>query len=104
MTKQTIKISEVVYNAGTQCFEAMVSVGTGDKMITIPCAIEAPITMSFEQASKGLVTQALRRYKSRTGMYSQMRSHVASVRAGRPRFDPRAWLAQLGLGTLDEAA
>lgn len=104
MTTQKIQISEVAYNAANQCFEAMVSIGTGSKTAKYPCAIEAPINMSFEQASKGLMTQALRRHKSRDGMYSQMRSHVATVRAGRQRFDPRTWLAQLGFGPLDTAA
>ncbi|MEP2919962.1 MAG: orotidine 5-phosphate decarboxylase [Sulfitobacter sp.] len=104
MSKQKIQISEVVYNAANQCFEALVSVDTGNKMIKYPCSIDAPITMSFEQATKGLTTQALRRHKSRNGMHSQMRHHVATVRAGRQRFDPRSWLAQLGFGSLDSAA
>lgn len=104
MTKQKIKIDEVVYNAANQCFEAMVSVGTGSKTSKYPCSIEAPINMSFEQASKGLMKQAMRRHQSPTGLHSQMRSHVATVRAGRQRFDPREWLAQLGFGSIDSAA
>ena len=62
------------------------------------------MSMSFEQAAKGLETQALRLHKSRKGMYSQMRTRVAEVRAGRPRFDPRAWLSQLGFNAMDKAA
>jgi hypothetical protein len=99
-----IQISDVMYNAATQCFEAMVTVDTGTRTAKYPCEIEAPITMSFEQAAAGLKTQALRRHKTRSGMYSQMRRHVADVRAGRARFDPRAWLAQLGFSSADKAA
>jgi len=100
----SIQINEVIYNAGTQCFEALVSVETGPRAAKYPCAIEAPITMSFEDASVGLTTQALRRHKQRQGLQSQMRKHAPMVRAGRQRFDPRAWLAQLGFGATDRAA
>ena len=62
------------------------------------------MNISFAQAASGLKVQALRANTSNKGMYSQMRHHVAAVRAGRPRFDPRTWLAQLGFGALDKAA
>ncbi|MEP1766952.1 MAG: orotidine 5-phosphate decarboxylase [Sulfitobacter sp.] len=102
--KPIIQINEVIYNASTQCFEALVSVDTGMRAAKYPCAIKAPITMSFEDASTGLTTQALRRHKQRDGLQSQMRHHAPMLRAGRPRFDPRKWLAQLGFGATDQAA
>lgn len=104
MKRTKVQIADVVYNASTQCFEALVTVSSDSKTAKYPCAIEAPITMSFEQAARGLEKQALRRHTAGKGMYSQMRQHIASARAGRPRFDPRAWLAQLGFGPLDRAA
>lgn len=104
MTQPMIRISDVMYNAATQCFEAMVTIGAGERAVRYPCEIEAPITMSFEQAAKGLKTQALRRHRKGNGMYSQMRRHVAKARAGRAKFDPRTWLAQLGFGHIDNAA
>lgn len=104
MTQTQVQISDVVYNAGTQCFEALVTVHGGATAKKYACEIEAPITMSFEQAAKGLQKQAMRRHNAKTGMFSQMRRHVADVRAGRPSFDPRAWLAQLGFGSIDKAA
>ncbi|WP_184565439.1 orotidine 5-phosphate decarboxylase [Sulfitobacter undariae] len=104
MTQPMIQISDVMYNAATQCFEAMVTVETTTRTAKYPCEIEAPITMSFEQAASGLKTQALRRHKSRNGMYSQMRRRVAQARAGRTAFDPRQWLAQLGFPQTDKAA
>lgn len=104
MTQPKIRISDVLYNAATQCFEAMVTVDTGTHAKKYACEIEAPITMSFEQAAQGLRKQALRRHKTRSGMYSQMRRQVANVRAGRATFDPRQWLAQLGFMPSDRAA
>jgi len=104
MEQTKVQITDVVYNAGTQCFEALVTVMSDTKTAKYPCAIEAPITMSFEQASHGLEKQALRRHKAGKGMHSQMRRHVANTRAGRQRFDPRVWLAQLGFGPMNRAA
>jgi len=99
-----VQISDVMYNAANQCFEALVSVDTGTRTAKYPCAIQAPMTMSFEQATAGLTTQALRRHRQANGLKSQMRKHSATPRAGRPRFDPRTWLAQLGFGATDQAA
>ncbi|RKE97379.1 hypothetical protein [Sulfitobacter guttiformis] len=104
MTNTFIELNNVVYNAATQCFEALVTVETDTTTKTYPCAIEAPMSMSFEQAALGLQEQAVRRSKKATGMYSQMRHHVAPARAGRPRFDARTWLANLGFGSFNEAA
>lgn len=104
MTHTEVHMSQVIYNAATQSFEALATVTTQNDTKTFPCAIEAPITMSFERAAAGLKTKALRASASGQGMFSQMRHRIPAVRAGRPRFDPRAWLAQLGFGSIDKAA
>ncbi|MCX7565576.1 orotidine 5-phosphate decarboxylase [Sulfitobacter sp. F26169L] len=104
MTQTTIQMSDVIYNASTQCFEALVTVNKGQSAVKYPCAIEAPITMSFEDAAKGLSKQALRRNKSKNSLYSQIRNRAPHLRAVRPRFDPRVWLAQLGFSSSDQAA
>lgn len=104
MTQTQVQISDVKYNAGTQCFEALVTVNSGANDANYPCAIEAPITMTFKQATKGLKTQALRRHDAGKGFHSTMRTHVPAVRAGRGRFDPRAWLSQLGFAAIKKAA
>ena len=104
MTQPQTQITQVIYNAGAQRFEALVTVGTGADAAKYPCAIEAPITMTFEDATKGLVTQALRNHKTHTGLRSFTRRHVATVRAGRPRFDPRIWLSQLSMRSFIKAA
>jgi hypothetical protein len=99
-----VHINDVIYNASTQCFEALVSVSAGTRAAKYPCAIEAPITMSFEDAADGLMTQALRRHSQGSGLYSQMRKHAPLPRAGRQRFDPRDWLEQLGISLSGKAA
>jgi hypothetical protein len=60
----TIKtqMTDVFYNAAEQAFEATVTVYDKGETVSYPCAISAPITMSFEDAAKGLTKQALRRH------------------------------------------
>lgn len=104
MTHTNVKMSDVVYNGATQCFEALVCVETPTESAKYPCAIEAPMGTSFSDAARGLEIQALRRHSTKTGLHSQVRAHVAGMRAGRPRFDPRRWLVQWGVIRLDTAA
>lgn len=92
---ERIQIGEVAYNAATRSFEALVTVHDGVTVRRYPCAIDGPITLSFEDASRGLSNQALRRHRSRSGLYSQMTKVKSAQRAGRPRFDLRSWLEQL---------
>ncbi len=92
---ERIQIGEVAYNAATRSFEALVTVREGDTIRRYPCTIDAPITMSFESASRGLSKQAQRRHRSRNCIYSQMTGTKSAQRAGRPRFDPRSWLEQV---------
>ncbi len=103
--KQTrIHLNDVIYNASAQAFEALVTVDDGAETRRYACAIEAPMSLSFEDATKGLETQAMRQHRKGTGLYSQMRRHAPLMRAGRARFDPRVWLAQLGLMPNRDAA
>ncbi|MEQ6203265.1 orotidine 5-phosphate decarboxylase [Sulfitobacter sp. HNIBRBA2951] len=97
-------IDQVIYNACAQQFEALVTVGTGDDAKKYACAIDAPITMTFKDAAQGLTTKALRMDKKHQGLRSFTRQHVAAVRAGRPRFDPRVWLSQLDVRAFIKAA
>lgn len=104
MTQTQVQLRNVTYNAANQSFEALATVTSQSGTRTHPCFIEAPVTMSFEGAAKGLETQALRNDTRESGLSSQMRHRVVPVRAGRQRFGPRAWLAQLGFGNIDKAA
>jgi len=95
MLTRPIQLSEVIYNAATQSFEALVTVYSGDTARRYPCAINAPITMSFDDAATGLTRQALRRHRSNSAEFAELRPHVPSQRAGRQGFDPKAWLESL---------
>jgi len=90
-----IELSSVRYNAAAQQFEASVTVHDNTIIRRYACAIPAPISMPFEQASKGLAKQAIRRHQARGGLFSEV-THVASQqRAGRRSFDPVRWLESL---------
>ena len=104
MAETRIQLNDVIYNAGTQSFEALVCVGSGDAARRYACSIEAPITMSYAKAAEGLKTQALRRHGSRGGLSSRIRRQALVHRAGRAAFDPRRWLAQIGLAPRSDAA
>lgn len=103
--KQTkVQLSDVIYNAASQCFEALVTVSDSALAKQYPCAIEAPITMTFQQAAMGLEKQALRKHSSGRSLFSKTLRNRPTVRAGRAAFDPQLWLDQLGLMTHRNAA
>ncbi|APE45541.1 orotidine 5-phosphate decarboxylase [Sulfitobacter alexandrii] len=95
MQNSSIQLADVIYNPAEQTFEALVTVNRDGVTRTYPCAINAPITMTFEQAAQGLRKQAERRDAKGGGMYSEQVLRAAKQRAGRPRFDPRRWLESL---------
>ena len=104
MNNTKIQLSDVIYNAASQTFETLVTITEGNREKRYPCAIEAPITMSFEQAAMGLEKQALRSHGTGRGLFSKILPRHAAVRAGRASFDPQIWLDQLGLYTHQNAA
>lgn len=95
MQVRPIQLDKVVYNAGNQSFEALVTIHDGPLTRKYSCAIDAPITMSFEDAAAGLSAQAMRRHTSGRGVYSELKRHTPPARAGRSKFDPKHWLEQI---------
>lgn len=93
-TYQT-QLSDVIYNASTQCFEALVTLHDGGKARRYACAINAPITMTFKDAASGLTKQAQRRHETRHGLGSHFSAARARPRAGRMGLDPVRWLESL---------
>lgn len=87
---QPIQLTDVIYNAATQCFEALVSVHDKTGARNYPCAIAAPITMSFDDAAQGLSTQALRRHAGSKGIYSRISDQQQPP--VQRHFDPKRWL------------
>ncbi len=78
-----LQLSDVIYNATTQAFEALVTVHDTHGTRSYACAIDAPITMEFEDAAQGLATQAMRRHTFGRSDASHMPSAMPPVRAGR---------------------
>ncbi len=58
-----LQLGDVIYNAASQRFEALVTVHDRPGARRYACAIDAPIDMEFEDAARGLSTQAMRRHK-----------------------------------------
>lgn len=77
-----IELSDVHYDAATQHFQARVTVHDNAIVRRYACAIPAPITMSYEDAAKGLAKQAIRRHQTRGGLFSDLsdRRNLAPVR------------------------
>ena len=90
-----IQLKDVRYNAATQCFEASVTVHDNSTVRSYACAIAAPITMNFDDASRGLARQAIRRHQHRGGLFSEVGRFEPRQRAGRKGFDPVRWLENL---------
>ena len=95
MQTRPIQMNDVMYNAAEQCFEAVVTVHDGPLSRKYACSIQAPISMSFADAAKGLSKQAERRHLGRGGLHSEIAQPNAVQRAGRPRFDIGAWLSNV---------
>ncbi|WP_370399168.1 orotidine 5-phosphate decarboxylase [Sulfitobacter sp. JB4-11] len=89
------QITDVIYNASSQSFEALVTVYDAGTSRRYACAIKAPMTMSFETAAKGLQRQAQRQHDGDRGLRSFTGSAMTRPRAGRPAFDPVRWLEGL---------
>lgn len=58
-----VELSNVIYNAATQSFEALARVHDPAGARSYACAIDAPIDMEFDRAAEGLTCQALRRHR-----------------------------------------
>ncbi len=99
-----IQLSDVRYNAATQCYEASVTVHDNSTVRNYACAIKAPLSTSFEEASKGLAKQAVRRHQHRGGLFSDLSPYKSRQRAGRAGFDPVRWLDGLVRGTGQKVA
>jgi hypothetical protein len=95
MQTRPVQLTDVIYNAANQSFEALVTVHEDGISRKYACAIDAPISMSFEDAAHGLTTQAMRRHGSDMGTYSEINAPTPPQRAGRRTFDPVRWLENL---------
>jgi len=85
MKTPKIELNHVHYNAATQSFEGLVTLKDGQQTHSYPCAINAPIDMSFERASEGLTQQALRRHGKPHGLRSLIKSRIIAFSTLKPR-------------------
>jgi len=90
-----IEMKDVRYNPANQCFEASVTVHDYSTVRTYACAIEAPMSMSFANAAKGLTKQAIRRHQRKGGLFSEMERFIPRSRAARRSFVPGRWMRDL---------
>ncbi|KIN63228.1 Orotidine 5'-phosphate decarboxylase [Sulfitobacter noctilucicola] len=89
-----IQIKDVRYNAASQSFEAAVTIHDNATVRTYACDFSAPMTLSFEDAAKGLSKQAVRRHQHRGGLFSRL--DQKGMRTSKPhrKFDPVRWLEE----------
>ncbi|WP_420013029.1 orotidine 5-phosphate decarboxylase [Tateyamaria sp.] len=78
-----LQLSDVIYNAATQSFEALVTVHDSRNTRSYACAIDAPIDMTFENAARGLAIQAMRRHTHGRADATHMPAAAVPQRAGR---------------------
>jgi hypothetical protein len=95
MQTRPVQMTDVIYNAADQSFEALVTVHDIDGSRKYACSINAPISTSFADAAAGLRKQAERRHATRSGMFSELQFQSTPPRGGRQRFDPKTWLAHI---------
>ncbi len=92
MQTQKIEMTDVIYNAANQAFEALVTVHDFGRSHKYPCAIAAPITMDFQDAAEGLSRQAQRRHTRKLAAQKDAPRFVP-LRPAKPRgFDAASWL------------
>ncbi len=98
-----LQLSDVIYNAASQAFEALVTVHDPRGGRSYACAIDAPISMTFEDAADGLAKQAIRRHVRGPSDAAHMPSATPPQRAGRVRNGRRVTLATLTSGRSNAA-
>ena len=90
-----LQLSDVRYNAASHAFEAAVTVHDNATVRRYACAIDAPITMSFEDAARGLARQAIRQHQQGGGLFSERGLPAARLRPARSGLAPVRWLHAL---------
>ena len=85
------RISDVIYNAANQSFEATVTLFEGGLPVRYACQVNAPITLSFEDASNRLIAQARRQQKSPAGLRARAMPTLAATAPRHPRTRLKIW-------------
>ncbi|MEP2028711.1 MAG: orotidine 5-phosphate decarboxylase [Paracoccaceae bacterium] len=85
------RISDVIYNAANQSFEATVTLFESSVPVKYACQISAPITMSFDEASRRLIAQARRQQKTPSALRARMMPAHCRAVPRRPRTSLKIW-------------
>lgn len=91
MQNPLAQVSNVTYNASSQCFEAVVTLHIGNALVHVASAFHAPINTSFRIISGGLARIALRDMENGNALLSR---RVARAEARHEQQTPR-WKTQL---------
>ena len=81
------RVSDVIYNAANQSFEATVTLYENNTAVKHACTVPAPITMSFKDATLRLIAQARRQQKTPSGLRARMAPLHPAPRP-EPEFNP----------------
>lgn len=78
MQNPLAQISNVTYNAASQCFEAIVTLHIGNALVHIASAFHAPMNTSFRIISGGLTRIALRDMENGNALLSRRVARAAT--------------------------
>lgn len=95
MFTSPVQLTDVIYNATNQTFEATVTIYDQGTAKRYACAITAPITTSFADAAKGLKTKAQRLHAKSTSLASTVLPTPARAPNKRRSFNLTNWLYSL---------
>jgi len=87
----TARVSDVIYNAATHSFEATVTFYENGTAVKYACEVSAPITMSFEDATRRLIAQAKRQQKKPGSLQARVFSAPAHANHHRARTPIAVW-------------
>ncbi len=90
-----IELSDVRYNAANQQFEAAVTVHDNSTVRTYACAIEAPISTSFEDAAQRLGKTAIEQHQNHGGLFSETQRFTPLKNALIPPKTRSGWLRRM---------
>ncbi|TCS66195.1 hypothetical protein EDD52_1029 [Primorskyibacter sedentarius] len=76
MQNPLAQISDVTYNAASQCFEALVTLHVGKTLVHVASAFHAPMNTSYRIITGGLTRVALRDLVRGNAMLSRRSAHA----------------------------
>lgn len=91
LTSPAPRLSDVIYNAANQSFEATVTLFESGSPVKYACTFPAPINMSFRDATRRLIAQARKHQKAAIGLRATLAPPLQNVTARAPRSATTIW-------------